>query len=404
MSDRDHRRSRSRATQQRPAHERGNTRQRAERSSVRPLTVTAANLGEAMTTAVALHHAERYDQAERVYRAVLAIEPGHIAALGSLAMIESRAERHDAAIERLQTVLAAAPDHPGYQMNFAAVLDRAGRMDLAEAHYVRAIALAPRYPDPYYNLGDLYLRRGDPEGAIRVFDDCMLAIGREFHALAYKAHALDDAGRHDEARWLLNFDTYVVAAGFDAPGGFANLAAFDRALARHIARHPTLQANVRSTRHGKHTGELFGDPTSPMAAMEPVIHAAVQRYVEQLPDDAAHPAVLWAPRSWRLSSWGVVMTDGGHERPHIHPNAWLSGVFYVELPGLIDDPARNPEGWLEFGRPTTDLHVRAAPTVRQYRPALDKMFLFPSYFYHGTIPFRSEQRRICVAFDVEPEY
>jgi uncharacterized protein (TIGR02466 family) len=141
-----------------------------------------------------------------------------------------------------------------------------------------------------------------------------------------------------------------------------------------------------------------------MAAMEPVINAAVQRYIERLPDDPSHPAVQWAPPSWRLSSWGVVMADGGHERPHIHPNAWLSGVFYVELPALIDDPARNPEGWLEFGRPTADLHVRSEPVVRQYRPTLDHLFLFPSYFYHGTIPFRSDARRICVAFDVEPKY
>jgi hypothetical protein len=79
-------------------------------------------------------------------------------------------------------------------------------------------------------------------------------------------------------------------------------------------------------------------------------------------------------------------------------------VFYVELPALIGDPARNPEGWLEFGRPTADLHVRSEPVVRHYRPTLDHMFLFPSYFYHGTIPFRSDERRICVAFDVEPKY
>ncbi|HIE65046.1 MAG TPA: hypothetical protein EYQ01_04405, partial [Nitrospira sp.] len=36
------------------------------------------------------------------------------------------------------------------------------------------------------------------------------------------------------------------------------------------------------------------------------------------------------------------------------------------------------------------------------RPAYGQMFLFPSYFYHGTIPFRCSQRRICIAFNVEP--
>ena len=30
------------------------------------------------------------------------------------------------------------------------------------------------------------------------------------------------------------------------------------------------------------------------------------------------------------------------------------------------------------------------------------MLIFPSYFWHGTIPFESGEDRIGVAFDVEP--
>jgi len=29
--------------------------------------------------------------------------------------------------------------------------------------------------------------------------------------------------------------------------------------------------------------------------------------------------------------------------------------------------------------------------------------LFPSYFWHGTLPFHSDQPRLTVAFDVVPE-
>jgi hypothetical protein len=31
------------------------------------------------------------------------------------------------------------------------------------------------------------------------------------------------------------------------------------------------------------------------------------------------------------------------------------------------------------------------------------MLLFPSYFWHRTVPFESERERICVAFDVIPK-
>jgi len=134
------------------------------------------------------------------------------------------------------------------------------------------------------------------------------------------------------------------------------------------------------------------------------INEAVNWYKAQLPDDPDHPAVRWAPERWKLTAWGVVMHDKGHERAHIHPNGWLSGVFYVQLPSVIEDPSRNPEGWLEFGRPTGDLAVTSTMDLRHYKPELGQMFLFPSYFYHGTVPFRSSERRVCIAFDVEPQY
>jgi hypothetical protein len=30
--------------------------------------------------------------------------------------------------------------------------------------------------------------------------------------------------------------------------------------------------------------------------------------------------------------------------------------------------------------------------------------LFPSYFWHGTVPFQSDQPRVTVAFDAVPLY
>ncbi len=41
-----------------------------------------------------------------------------------------------------------------------------------------------------------------------------------------------------------------------------------------------------------------------------------------------------------------------------------------------------------------------APEVRFYRPEEGLMFLFPSYFYHRTVPFESEQLRVSIAFDI----
>lgn len=362
----------------------------------------SVDVNELAAQAVALHHAGKLEPAGRLYRRLLGLHGDHPTALIGLGMIEYQRKRFPRAIDLLERAAGVAGDDPGLAMNLGAVYEAAGRLEQAARSYARAISLAPRYADPYYNLGALYLRLRQPERAIAVFDACMAAIGREFHALAYKAHALRDAGRFDEAGYLLDYDRYVRTYEFPVPQGYADLAAFNAALAAHVASHPTLRANVMSTMRGKHTGELLREPKGPMAAMERCIEQAIVWYREQLPDDPGHPAVRWAPKAWKLTSWGVVMQDGGHERSHIHPRGWLSGVFYVELPDLIDDPARGHEGWLQFGRPTPELQAVSEPVTRDYQPRYGGIVLFPSYFYHGTIPFRSRQRRICIAFDVEP--
>jgi hypothetical protein len=40
------------------------------------------------------------------------------------------------------------------------------------------------------------------------------------------------------------------------------------------------------------------------------------------------------------------------------------------------------------------------PEVKAFLPEEGLMYMFPSYFYHRTIPFDSEQKRICIAYDV----
>lgn len=355
-----------------------------------------------MARAVALHHAGDYVGAATLYRQALRAQRHHPGALNGLAMVEFRQGRLDRAVTLLERAMRVTGPHPGQLMNLGAVHDAAGHAGEAEDCYRRAITLAPRYPDPYYNLGALYLGRQQPDDAVRVFEACQTAVGRDFHALAYQAHALRDAGRHTEAEWLLDHARLVHRYRFDPPAPYATLAAFNAAVADHVRGHPSLREEVMATVGGSHTGELLAEPLGPMALLEPIIRQAVDWYRARLPAEPAHPAVRWAPSRWKLCCWGVVMGSGGHERSHIHPKGWISGVLYVELPDLIDDPQRGHEGWLRFGEPSPELNVQSAPVLRDYQPAYGNIILFPAYFYHGTVPFHSDQRRVCVSFDVEP--
>lgn len=371
-----------------------------QRSGAQTPVVTRDTIPQSMQAAASFYERGLPKQAAAICTQVLALDPDNTDALTALGTIAFDAGRFSEARDCIEKAIALGAHHAGHFMNLGAICDALKDREGAEAAYRKAIDINPRYGDPYYNLGNLYLREGRAGDAITVFDACMEACGREFHALAYKAHALLDAGKPDEAHRLLDFDTYVKPYRFDTPDGFDSLEAFNATLSRYIKAHPTLQVEARATRKGKHTGELIKTPLGPMEGMVARIDEAVRWYKDQLPDDPAHPAVRHAPDRWRLTAWGVVMMNGGHEIAHIHPNGWLSGVFYVNLPDVIGQ--QGEAGYLEFGKPTPDLHVRSGMELRHYKPEYGQMFLFPSYFYHGTVPFRSDQRRICIAFDVEP--
>ena len=46
--------------------------------------------------------------------------------------------------------------------------------------------------------------------------------------------------------------------------------------------------------------------------------------------------------------------------------------------------------------------MKAEPELTTFRPEPGMMLLFPSYFFHRTLPFQSHETRISIAFDVMP--
>ena len=101
--------------------------------------------------------------------------------------------------------------------------------------------------------------------------------------------------------------------------------------------------------------------------------------------------------------WGVVMRAGGHQISHIHPAAWLSGDYYPEVPDFVS--AEDPEhrGWIEFGRAPEEEFPDVKPMpVEAIRPEEGLLVIFPAWFYHRTVPYPADARRISVAFDLVP--
>ena len=87
----------------------------------------------------------------------------------------------------------------------------------------------------------------------------------------------------------------------------------------------------------------------------------------------------------------------GYNTPHIHPAGWLSGVVYLKMPKSI----KKNEAGIEFSLHGEDYLVknRSIPT-KTIVPTIGDLVLFPSSLFHKTIPFKSNEERIVIAFDI----
>jgi tetratricopeptide (TPR) repeat protein len=241
------------------------------------------------------------------------------------------------------------------------------------------------------------LRIGAPDAAIP-FVDRALQHSPTAEIWSYAATSWRLAG-DPRSEWLEGDPRLVSVVDLsDSLPQLDELAATLRSL--HVARGEYLDQSVRG---GTQTdGPLLSriDPT--IRKLRQAIVTAVERHVAQLPPpDPRHP-LLRERRERRIrfsGSWSVRLRSGGRHSNHVHPQGWISSALYVSLPprfaGEPDDA-----GWLTLGQPDDKLQLDLPP-FRTVEPKRGRLVLFPSWMWHGTVPFR-EGERLTVAFDVAP--
>ncbi len=369
-------------------------------SDVRPGYVAALdNLG------TVLSQLGKVDQAVAAHRAALQADPANAPLYCNLGATLQAAGRMEQAITAFRDALEVAPDHPQALANLAIALKAVGRIDEVLPSYHRALEACPDSVRLLHYFATAQYMRGDLPAAARACDDCLALSPAYPSAIALKVIALSEMGETERFGFISDFDRLIRPTRIQAPDGFASLTAFNAALADHVCSHPSLRFEPPSqaTRRGSHTGELLFGEIGPIAALESAIRGAVEDYRESLPEDPAHPFLAYRPRSWKLTIWSVVMGAQGYQIPHIHPAAWLSGCYYAKVPDEVSASGDRHAGWIEFGGFPQEYACVAEPETRLYQPEEGLLLLFPSFMYHQTVPYESEETRISIAFDILPQ-
>ena len=125
--------------------------------------------------------------------------------------------------------------------------------------------------------------------------------------------------------------------------------------------------------------------------------------------DYLHHLGMDYPINWSLQAWANVNRLGDYHDAHNHPHAYLSGTYYVSVPGPGGEIGSrkdlrsgcitfyDPRGAVNMTAIKRDPNIEAEHTLR---PAAGTILLWPAFLYHFVHPNLSAEPRVSISFNV----
>lgn len=240
---------------------------------------------------------------------------------------------------------------------------------------------------------DLHLLMQQPQEVRRRYCDLPRQKQSDSGLRSRYIKSLHQLGLQTELSKLLNHDAMIKQYTLEMPNNDSPIKMVNQELATFLASHSKLLFEP-----GNHTAKLgsqmhFEPDWHPLLKdLEVQIKLTIERYLNESVTVKKDKQQLFS-----LHFWANVLTKGGHQVSHIHPDAMISGVYYVQVPRSIEHAAEanTYQGYLLFSQEESCRHY--------VRPSDSLLVLFPSYFHHQTIPLDHQETRVCIAFDVVSE-
>lgn len=379
----------------------------------------------------------RFDEAEDQFRHVVHSRPDHQAAHANLMeLVWMRCGDMREASRALDRALRAQPQLTGLRVTKSRLLLSARMPGEALAELDAGLAMAPQDSALLTAATTVALeldgtraleyakrlREGSPQDrAARVAignaclaasdADAALAIAEALHrsdpcdgqALAMTADAQRMLG-DQRYRELLDYQHLVRADLIDVPPGWTSLDAYLAELVADLERLHVLHAHPvgNSLREGSQIPLVPEDsPFASIRAFPQAIDGSIRRYMQAI-GTGNDPMRKRNTGRYRISGmWSVRLRPNGFHVSHYHPEGWISSACYLHLPRAVE--RAGGEGWLKFGEPAFPTRPSLEPEYF-IKPKPGLLALFPSYMWHGTVPFAGApgDTRVTIAFDVVP--
>jgi len=146
------------------------------------------------------------------------------------------------------------------------------------------------------------------------------------------------------------------------------------------------------------SGNIFTQVGSVTNQWQNIIHSELKKYKDRFSESGEDLIKDW-PIDYSIYGWLVSMKSGGELSAHIHDTGWITGGIYINVP----QKARKDSGNLVVTTDDTKHKKGKTKNMKSIDVVTGSLCLFPSSLLHYTIPFKSNEDRIVLAFDVIPK-
>ncbi len=161
--------------------------------------MTQLTIQQGFDLALQHHQAGRLQDAEQLYRQILARQPGHADALHLLGVIAYQVGRKDAAVDLIRQAILIKPNYAEAYSNLGSALRDRGQLDEAIAAFRQAIALNPNLPETHSNLGNALSDKGQLDEALTAYRQAIALRPTYAEAHYNLGNALKGQGQLDAA-------------------------------------------------------------------------------------------------------------------------------------------------------------------------------------------------------------
>jgi len=368
----------------------------------------------------------KLEDAEINYKKAIVLNPNYAEAHNNLGNLLQELGRLEEAEASYKKSIALKPKYAQAHNNLGTIYKELGRSIEAEESYKKSIALNSDFSEAYYNLGMLFFKLKKYNLAAKQFEiakirDSKLKVLKCFYAMGEKNNfytnfdklvkegknnsLIGSLGLRSQIKYgVKKFNpfcndplSYVTKIDLNKLYDFENI--FSK-TARDILSDSSVSYRDQGllTNGVQTSGNFFSLKKVSNTEIESIIRNEIEKYRIKFKTSKEGMIKSW-PTSYKIDGWLVSMQYGGQLDPHIHETGWITGSIYINVPSKSNPNSGDLVLCLNDEKNIMEMNEDQYSIVE-----VDKgnMCLFPSSLHHHTIPFKENENRIVLAFDVIP--